>query len=288
MATILVGYDTERYEEPEVTAHFLRVMPQVHKDLGIPCTLFLLGKVVELHAESIKPLVESPLFDLQQHGYGHRPFKSYVMDLRLMPDEEFSGVEWFQGRPRVMMHRGISLEEIEEEVTKTKALLRDSLGIDNIGITCPFAYYQGLLDRPDITDLLYSLGIRFVRSWGRNYWGWCPTPFEEQPFFYTLHGHDDMLELPMQGWHDTLWKAQHGWSDRAGYVSMLKECLEEVQEKDYVWSFLAHDWSSIKEDSEMWALRTFFEYAQGAGVPFKTHAEYYREILAQQKNSTSA
>lgn len=288
MATILVGYDTERFEEPEVTAHFLRIMPQLHSDLQIPCTLFLLGKVVELHAARIRPLTENPLFDLQQHGYGHRPFKTYVMDLRLMPDEEFSGVEWFQGRPRVLMHRGIDLSEIEDEVIKTKSLLKEQLGIDNIGITCPFAYYQGLLDRPDITDLLYSLGIRFVRSWGRNYWGWCPTPFEEQPFFYTLHGHDDMLELPMQGWHDTLWKAQHGWSDREGYVSMLKECLEEVQEKDYVWSFLAHDWSSIKEDSEMLALRIFFEYAQEAGAQFKTHAEYYQEILAQQQISTRA
>lgn len=281
MATILIGYDTERYEEPQVTAHFLDVMPKLHEDLGIPCTLFLLGKVIELHADAIRPLVDKPLFDLQQHGYGHRPYKTYLMDFRDIPDEEYAATEMFRGRPRVSMHRGITLSEIEEEVVTTQALLKSRLGIDNIGITTPFAYYQGLLDRPDITDLLYDLGIRFVRSWGRNYWGWCPTPFKEQPFFYTLHGHDDMLEFPMQGWHDTLWKMQHGFGDIDGFVGMLKETLREVQDNDYVWCFLAHDWSSIKEDPEMVGLRRFYEYALGQGVQFQLYSDYYRNALAR-------
>jgi hypothetical protein len=280
MATVLMGYDTERYEEPEVTSHFLRVMPQLHRELQVPCTLFLLGKVIEQHAKEIEPLVGDPLFDLQQHGYGHRPFKTYLMDLRQMPDEEFNAVSFFRGRPRIQMHRGIKPEEIVEEVTKTQSLLRERLGVTNIGITCPFAYYQGLLDRPDLTDLLYGLGIRFVRSWGRNYWGWCPTPFEEQPFFYTLHGHDDMMEFPMQGWHDTLWKMQHGFTDIDGYVELLKQGLAEVMAHDYTWGFLAHDWSSIKEDPQMTGIRAFLKHAKEQKVPFMTYAVYYHKALA--------
>ncbi|MGI6366874.1 MAG: hypothetical protein ACOX2L_00700 [Anaerolineae bacterium] len=280
MATILVGYDTERYEEPDVTRHFLDVMPRLHEELGIPCTLFLLGKVIELHEPRLAPLAGKPLFDLQQHGYAHRPFKTYVMDFRELSDQEFETSELFRGQPRIAMHRGISLDEVRDEVTKTKALLKERLGVENIGITCPFAYYQGLLDRPDLTDLLYDLGIRFVRSWGRNYWGWCPTPFSEQPFTYSLHGHDDMLEFPMQGWHDTLWKMQHGFGDIEGFVSMLKSTLEEVQEHDYVWCLLAHDWSSIKEDPEMRGMRMFFEHALRQGVTFELYADYYRRHVA--------
>ncbi len=287
MAKILFGYDTERFEEPSVTSHFLRTMSRMHEEYRIPCTLFLVGKVIENNAEEIKPLVGNPLFDLQQHSYSHRPVKSYVMDFRQMPDEEMQQIEWLRGRPKVIVHRGMSLEEVKEEVTTTQQRMRDLLGIaQNRGMTCPFAYYQGLLDRPDVTDLLYDLGIRFVRSWGRNYYGWNPTPFDVQPFFYEAHGHDDMLEIPIQGWHDVLWKSQHGWTNIEGYVAMLKDGLQEVLDHDYVWSFLAHDWSSVREDPEMSGIRAFIEYArQQQNVAFMTHAAFYEQALAERSVS---
>ncbi|MBL7201206.1 MAG: polysaccharide deacetylase family protein [Anaerolineae bacterium] len=283
MAKILFGYDTERFEEPSVTPHFLSKVSQIHREYQVPCTLFLVGKVIEAAADDIKPLVGDPLFDLQQHSYSHKPFKSYVIDFRGVPDEEIQNLEWLRGRPKVVVHRGLSLEEIEEQVTKTQECLRSYLGIeDNRGLTCPFAYYQGLLDRPEITDLLYDLGIRFVRSWGRDSRGWNPTPFDVQPFFYTAHGHDDMLEIPIQGWHDTLWKAQHGWTNVGGYVAMLKGALDEVLEHDYTWSFLAHDWSSIREDPEMSGIRAFIEHAlEQDGLDFLSHSDFYEQALAE-------
>ena len=121
-----------------------------------------------------------------------------------------------------------------------------------------------------------------MRSWGRDSRGWNPTPFEEQPFFYEAHGHDDMLEIPIQGWHDTLWKAQHGWTNVWGYVAMLKESLREVLEHDYTWSFLAHDWSSIREDPEMSGIRAFIEYAvEQEGLTFASHSDFYEQALAE-------
>lgn len=283
MAKILFGYDTERFEDPSVTRHFLRTMSQMHEEYQIPCTLFLVGKVIEECADDIKPLVDNPLFDLQQHSYSHQPFKSYVIDFRGIPEEELKDLEWLRGKPKIVVHRGLALEEIREQVIKTQECLRDYLGIEcNKGLTCPFAYYQGLLDRPDVTDLLYDLGIRFVRSWGRDYRGWNPTPFDVQPFFYEAHGHDDMLEIPIQGWHDTLWKAQHGWANVQGYVEMLQESLHEVMEHDYTWSFLAHDWSSVRQDPEMSGIRAFIEYTLEQGdVTFATHTSFYEQALAE-------
>ena len=283
MAKILFGYDTERFEEPSVTSHFLHTMSQMHEQYQIPCTLFLVGKVIENNADDIRPLVDNPLFDLQQHSYSHQPFKTYVMDFRSVPDEELGQIEWLMGKPKVIVHRGLTLEEIKEEVTKTQERLHDLLGIEhNQGLTCPFAYYMGLLDRPDVTDILYDLGIRFVRSWGRNYFGWQPTPFDVQPFFYEAHGHDDMLEIPIQGWHDVLWKSQHGWTNVEGYVAMLKESLQEVLENDYTWSFLAHDWSSVREDPDMSGIRAFIEYAlEQKDVTFMSHSTFYEQALAE-------
>ncbi|MFQ5427311.1 MAG: hypothetical protein ACE5EV_09530 [Gaiellales bacterium] len=66
MATILIGYDTEaaavgeglarltgpgfpQYEpalEPESTAEGLEVMTEVHRDLGVPGTLFICGRTL--------------------------------------------------------------------------------------------------------------------------------------------------------------------------------------------------------------------------------------------------
>lgn len=291
MARMLMGYDTERFEEPSVTSQFLRTMSRIHEEYDIPCTLFLVGKVIETNVEDIRPLVGNPLFDLQQHSYSHRPFKTYVMDFQAIPDEEWTRrstrqlreLEGLQTRPKIIVHRGLSLDEIKEEVTRTQDCLRDLLGIEhNRGLTCPYAYYLGLLDRPDITDLLYGLGIRFIRSWGRNHFGWLPTPFSVQPFFYEAHGHEDMLEIPIQGWHDGTWKFVHGWTDIDGYVAMLKECLLEVVEKDYTWSVLAHDWSSIREDAQMSGIRAFIEHAlEQEDVTFMSHSAFYEQALAE-------
>jgi peptidoglycan/xylan/chitin deacetylase (PgdA/CDA1 family) len=291
MARILMGYDTERFEEPSVTSHFLRTMSGIHEEYRIPCTLFLVGKVVESNFADITPLVGNPLFDLQQHSYSHRPFKTYVLDFQAIPDEEWTRrstrelreLEGLQTKPRMIVHRGLSLDEIKQEVIRTQERLRDLLGIEESrGLTCPYAYYMGLLDRPDITDLLYELGIRFVRSWGRNHFGWLPTPFSVQPFFYETHGHEDLLEIPIQGWHDGTWKFVHGWANTQGYVAMLADSLQQVVEKDYTWSFLAHDWTSIRKDPNMSGIRAFIELAlEQEDVSFLSHSAFYEQALAE-------
>lgn len=286
MATILIGYDVERYTEPRVTREFLRVMTRVHEELQIPSTLFVLGRVVEQQAYRLRPLVQNPLFDIQQHGYSHQPLKTYVTDLRDMAPEELDRIKELGVRPGLSIHRGLSLPAIREEITTTQRLLRERLGVDNIGLTCPFCYYQGLLDRPDVTELLYTHGIRYVRSWGRNHLGWSPTPLREQPFFYDLHGHPDLLEFPIQGWQDVIWRAQYGWDDIDGYVQMLKETLDEVIANEWEWSLLSHDWSSIKADPEMTGLRRFFEYAKAQdGVRFMLYSDYYDRALEQRVRS---
>jgi hypothetical protein len=53
-------------------------------------------------------------------------------------------------------------------------------------------------------------------------------------------------------------------------------------EHDYTWSFLAHDWSSIREDPEMSGIRAFIEYAlEQDDVAFATHASFYEQALAE-------
>lgn len=58
------------------------------------------------------------------------------------------------------MIKGGNLPQIEEEVEKTKELLKKYLNVECIGLRGPWGYYRGLSDRPDILEILYNLGIR--------------------------------------------------------------------------------------------------------------------------------
>jgi hypothetical protein len=65
--------------------------------------------------------------------------------------------------------------------------------------------------------------------------------------------------------------------------------LHEVLAKDYTWSFLAHDWSSVREDPEMSGIRAFVKYArQQRDVTFMTHAAFYEQALAERSTTGRA
>ncbi len=257
MSTLLIGYDVECGHDPEITRRFLRKAQEVH--LEHPCTLFLVGQVIENNLRDLEALAGNPMFDLQQHTYSHRLLKSVCID---------------QGDGKIQFIAGMPLAEIEDEVGRASDLIRRHFGRECTGITGPWAYYRGLSDRPDILEVLHRLGIRFTRTYGRDHHDFQPVSFSIQPFRYEAQGFPEILEFPIHGWQDVYWREINGWANLEGYSRHLRACLKHVAGHKLVWSYGSHDWSSIRDDPEMSIIRSLIRGAERHGAKIMSYLEY--------------
>ena len=266
MATLLIGYDVETQDiNSEATKQFLKVAPQLHRELNAPCTFFICGRTLENNVEEFKKVKAEygDLIDFQQHTYSHVLLKTVFQ-------ENEHGKTLF---------RGGTLEQIREQVKRPIELLKENLAVDCIGLTGPYGYYRGLLDRPDILEIIHEFGIRFIRSYARNEYDWQPLSFEIQPFWYEVQGFPDILECPVQGWQDCIMRGEIGWDNRDGYLNHIKQDLDYIAENDLVWGYAQHDWSSIRDDADMSITRGIIEHAHKIGVELKSYLQFYKDLL---------
>ncbi len=267
-ATMLLGYDVEhRGADGEITRRFLARAAELHAELQIPATFFIVGQTLERNAGAFEALLGHPWLDFQQHTYSH-------VLLKTVCQENTAGTR---------VWRGGTLEQIRDEVNRTSQLLKDLLHVDCLGITGPYGYYRGLKDRPDILEILHEAGIRFTRTFGRNECDWQPVPYEWQPFWYAPQGFPDMLEFPIGGWQDCILREELGWANLDGYGARLREDMDYIAARGLVWSYCQHDWSSIREDPEMRLTRDILCYARGKGFAFQTYRDYYQRLAPQRR-----
>jgi len=102
-----------------------------------------------------------------------------------------------------------------------------------------------------------------------------------QPFWYGPQGFADVLELPLQGWQDCIWREEHGWQYVGAYVDHLRTVLDELAGTDRTWSYGSHDWSSIREDGDHTVIRRLVEMARERGIELITHRAYYERERAR-------
>ena len=264
MGTLLIGYDVEYWEADGTTPSFLERARQVHERWDAPATLFLLGRTLELHPQEVRRAVTGSVFDVGQHTYTHQLFKTLVIE-HLDP-------------PLVV--RGAPPDVVEDEVRRTTELIADVLGLECVGLTAPWTYYRGLRDRPDVLEVLWRQGIRWLRSDGRDAHDWQPAPMT-QPYWYAVSGYPDMLEMPTHGWHDCVVRESVlGWDDLTGYVDLVTTYLDRAAEEDLVLSLCAHDWSSVRGDPDLWHVEEILRRARMRGLTLKGYGQEYRERAA--------
>jgi peptidoglycan/xylan/chitin deacetylase (PgdA/CDA1 family) len=264
--TFLIGYDVEA-RAVDVTRPFLRRALEIHEATGVPATLFLCGRTIELNRDELRTFARHPLFDLQQHTYNHVLLKSVCIE---NPDE---GVQFF---------RGGTLDQIRDEVRRTSDLLREEYGLECRGLTGPYAYYRGLADRPDILQVLWEEGIRFTRTWGRNEHDWQPVDLEVQPFWYAPQGFPAMLEVPIHGWQDIYLRKRAGWTNAKGFLDGTYPYMERAAAEGVVYSFCTHDHSSTRDDPAMRITESVLRHAQALGMATTTYAAFHAQFGAAQ------
>lgn len=268
MATLLFGYDVENQDgSSDVTRRFLTQATRVHESFEAPCTLFVVGKTMANNLDAFKVAAErTDLFDIQSHTWSHTLLKTVSQD----KDGEFT------------VWRGGSMEKLREEVRLSVEFARAALGIEMKGICGPYCYYRGLSDRPDILEMLHENGIRFTRTWGRNAQDWQPVELSLQPFWYKPQGFGDMLEVPIHGWQDCIWRGDYaGWEATEKFCDYWKGCVDEIADTDNVLSLCSHDWSSLREDPELTIISGLLEHAKKRGLRIMSYLSYYEEMLGK-------
>jgi len=265
---ILVGYDVEArdsYGDFTSTRLFFEKALPLHTSFQIQCTAFVLGQTLIENPEVFIKLQDNHLWNIEQHTFSHVPLRSVKPKNEVCKSVEDE-----------------SLEILTQDISSAVVIFKNLLGIQCKGICAPKGYFNGLKGRKDIIEILADNGLRFVRSYGRNKDDWQPVPFKIQPFWYEEEGFPQILEIPGQGWQDTIWRRTFGWNNNQGFIEYLKRSVDYVLQNNLVWSCYFHDWSCIREDSDLRIMNAFFEYALKRGARFMSHLELY-EIMKQEK-----
>lgn len=250
---LLIGYDVEAHWAPDETLQFLEIAEQVHTELNAPCTLFIVGKVLEMNPEAFRKIAKNPLFDLQQHTYSH---------LRLKPVTIIR-----EGKPKVLDCG--TPEQIQEELEKTNELFQKFLMQAPIGLTGPYAnhYENGLRDSPELLAVIHRCGIRFLRCFGKK--GGANLALDVQPFWYAEQGYPDILEFPIQ---------KYGYPD---YEKELLVNLEKTAGNNYIWCNLQHEWSIAEHDPKMEMISRLIIEARRLGIEVSSYFECYENMKIQ-------
>ena len=270
--TMVFGYDIETASEN--TVGFLEGATEMHEKHGVPWTIYLTGQTVEQCTDAIRKCMRSPLVTVAQHTYSHVLLKSVYMT----PGD---GKPVHGAEPNFFKEGG-SLDQIRQEISKAQGIIKDLLQVDCRGLTGPWCYYRGLVDRPDILQILQDNGIRWIRTNARDYRDCQPTPFTEQPFFYADQGFPEILELGVQGYQDDFyWERFDDRSHGETYQDYLFAMVDETAKNGWVWNLCSHDHRTPTKQ-EFWRERKWIAdlivRARDAGLRFASPPEIYDQL----------
>lgn len=259
---LLFAYEITSSEgtRPGVVGPFLMRVARLHRELEFPVTFFVRGELLapfQADLQRVRDLLGN-LADFEQCTWSGARLKTVCQ-------ENHHGVKIFPAAP---------IETCCDEIARTVETMERLLGIRPSGLAAPLGAYRGLSDRPDILHRLSALGIRFIRSYTRNFRDWYPLAFEVQPYRYAPQGAPQILEIPGQGWPQDVLRETLGADKPERYTQQIKKDMDYVAAKGLVWSVMLPAWSSISADPEMGRTRAVLEYARACGFQAATHREY--------------
>jgi len=273
--TILLGVDVESNGPPSET--YARLGPRMLEALGISATWYVTGQTLERYPKAFVEAEKCGCVELQAHTYSHMLLKSICVEIP--PGRSYAGAEGW------LCRRGGSNEQVEADLARCQQVFRDVLGRAADALTGPWGYYRGLMDRPDLLDIVRALGFRILRTFARDERDAEPVPLDWQPFFYEPQGFGDVLELCVHGYQDEgnfAWLT--GGTITDDWLACLRALADRAAAEDLVWSLASHDHRC--HTPEGFAAKTewieqIVRYAQPLGIRFLTASLFYQERLAR-------
>ena len=273
--TIIFGIDVEKASRDSIG--FAEYGAELFEELGIPVTWYVTGKTLERFAAGFRKIEVSELIELQSHTYDHILLKTVLIEIPKGMTMHGS-TDWH-------MERGGSLDKIDEDLCRCQRVFEDVLGRPAMALTGPWGYYRGLMDRPDVLEIVYRHGFKILRTFGRNERDGQPVPLEWQPFFYEAEGFPEILECMIHDYQDDFyWQIFTELEKRQSYVDHLKQVAHRVAQDNLTWSLLSHDHGcatkeGFRKKANWW--RGIVEYAQDLNIRFLSVSQYYQEMYSK-------
>jgi peptidoglycan/xylan/chitin deacetylase (PgdA/CDA1 family) len=272
---VFIAYDVETASDS--TGGFLAGARELHREFGVPWTVFFTGKTIAERTADCLRVAGDPLVTLAQHTYNHVLLKS----VHLEPND---GKPCREGGKATFFKEGGSLEQIADEISRTQEVFQKTFGRPCRGLTGPWGYYRGLRDRPDILRIVDRAGLRWLRTDARDYRDCQPVPLELQPYFYADQGCPEILECPMQGYQDDFYWER--FDDRAHgprCEDYLLWAMAQAARCGRVFTINSHDHGTptaqaFHATKGRW-LRAVLDRGRQLDVKFMGYEEYYRQRL---------
>jgi len=278
MTAYLAAYDAEMGPDG-FSPEDIEVIADIHRRHNAPATFFIVGKLLEApeYAGKLREVLDDELFDVQSHTYRHL----------LLKDHRVHG-------------KGIPLDEVEMEVVRTNELIAEVFGREPIALRTPAGFYRGMRGEPQILDILWRNGIKFLSADLRGPGDMLPSPLKE-PFWYADEGFPKLLELPGHSWHDNvlkgytehpiIWPPPPGFSYPPRPPRTAQEEFEVYRrEIDYAievgftyYSPVLHPWSLCRIDPGARTVELLLSYAESRGMPIMSFVQMYGKLKEERE-----
>jgi peptidoglycan/xylan/chitin deacetylase (PgdA/CDA1 family) len=278
-------WDYEKGNLDADTKRYAVEAARIVKQAGAHIHFFAVGRVLE--QEDVAWLEE---LTREGHPIGNHTYDHVNVKARRPEEIQFR----FQRAPWLIEGK-MPAEVIAENIRMTTRALKERVGIEPAGFRTPGGFHDGLVDRPDLQELLKRQGFGWVSSKYPTHPMGVPgaMPGEDvlnsivaaqeqaQPFVYP----SGLVEVPMSPISDVTAFRSGRWPHEA-FLEALRRGIGWAIEHGAVFDFLAHPSCLVVADPKFQVIRLILDLVRGAGpraeiVDLGTIAERARQERKQ-------
>jgi len=224
---------------------------------------FLVGQVLEHKSvDWLKEIIDE----------GH-PVGNHTYDHVRVIATELKDVQYRFVRAPWLLDGKTPAEAIRENIRLCEIAMHRRLGVGPVGFRTPYAFNKGIGDRPDLQQMLLSLGYTWVSS---KYQGpanvrsenpteadfdaFIATHEQHQPFIYP----SGLIEVPFSppmdvgAFRSRKWKLEH-------FLRLIEKSVQWAIEKRVTYDFGVHPSIMYVEDPEFQAVNLICDLVNAAG-----------------------
>ena len=260
----MTEWNYEKGNLDEATKRYAVEAARVAKERGGIIHFFCVGRVLEQPTVDWLKEIAAAGHPIGNHTYDH------VNVLATKPEET-----QFRFRRAPWLIEGMTAKEIiRRNIQMTNVALKDRAGITANGFRTPGGFADGLVERPDLQQLLLDLGFTWVSSKypphpsGKPKEEPTPDVYEAivraqahaQPFRYPT----GLIDVPMSPISDVTAFRSHFWKLEY-FLQAIRRAVESAIETGSVFDFLGHPSCLVVEDPRFETIKLMCDIVKAAG-----------------------